>query len=365
LARLSGNNEAWENLGETIKSLFEAEKMVSSGNHFAQEEARFLLPFLETKSVSPSLAILQISALASNRSPRPAALARRIGRILGQTFLHIDDLVDLISDCLRGTPSALTVRLDQILSERKRSWASDGDIYDLVDMESKNLVEMLETDIFKSNGLGPHSDVGSTVPAAALTEVHKFACTTVASWIGWAEDQWDVQRASAYQKLLTAGSSNNNAVKALDFLLVQQRDDFREAIHHLNFPRADWSYETHPALLSFRSVALDGLLDAYAAGLLVPRNVLDAEAMWILRAKHRDVRGGWNYVQEVSELPPDVDDLGQVLQVLSRLGGPGLASSCEEGIRLALDAAQQDGGSIPGYLTLAVGQPLTKRSGLI
>jgi squalene-hopene/tetraprenyl-beta-curcumene cyclase len=56
------------------------------------------------------------------------------------------------------------------------------------------------------------------------------------------------------------------------------------------------------------------------------------------------VRGGWSYIPEVAELPPDADDLGQALQVLCRLGGPALAFTCEEGVRLALDAAGPHGG---------------------
>src|SRR5262249_23119746 len=131
---------------------------------------------------------------------------------------------------------------------------------------------------------------------------------------------------------------------AAEFVLASQRDGYREAAHHLRFPRVTRQYETHPALLPFRGVALDALLDAAEAGLPVPTRMLNAEGMAILRMKHRAVRGGWNYIPEVPELPPDADDLGQVLQVLCRLGGPALAATCDEGIRLLLDAQLPDGG---------------------
>lgn len=42
----------------------------------------------------------------------------------------------------------------------------------------------------------------------------------------------------------------------------------------------------------------------------------------------------------VPELPPDADDLGQVLHPLARVGGRTLAATCEEGIRLVLDNSQ-------------------------
>jgi squalene-hopene/tetraprenyl-beta-curcumene cyclase len=126
-------------------------------------------------------------------------------------------------------------------------------------------------------------------------------------------------------------------------LLTSQRDGYREAAHHLCFPRLGWRYETHSAVLFQRGVVLDALLDAAAAGLAVPGQVLDAEVMAILRMKHRDVRGGWNYIPAVAELPPDADDLGQVLQILYRHGGADLAATCDEGIRLVLDGAGPDG----------------------
>jgi squalene-hopene/tetraprenyl-beta-curcumene cyclase len=135
-------------------------------------------------------------------------------------------------------------------------------------------------------------------------------------------------------------------------LITQQRDGYREAIHHLCLPRIypeGPRFETYPALLFQRAIALDGLLDAYAAGYSVSGRILESETFAILRAKHRDVPGGWSYIPEIPELPPDADDLGIVLQVLCRVGGPALAATCDEAIQLTLAAAEPDGG-IPTWI---------------
>ncbi|OLE15664.1 MAG: hypothetical protein AUI36_37925 [Cyanobacteria bacterium 13_1_40CM_2_61_4] len=108
--------------------------------------------------------------------------------------------------------------------------------------------------------------------------------------------------------------------------------------------------ETHHALLFQRTMILDALLDAREARLPVPDRVLAEEGLAILRAKHRFVRGEWSYVPEVEELPPDADDLAVVVSVLHRLGGPDLASTCDEAIRLVLDAARPDGGFLTWVL---------------
>jgi squalene-hopene/tetraprenyl-beta-curcumene cyclase len=101
--------------------------------------------------------------------------------------------------------------------------------------------------------------------------------------------------------------------------------------------------------VSFRAVILDVLLDAAAAGAAIPADVIAREALLLMQAKHRHVRGGWSYIPEVPELPPDADDLGQVLQALVRAGGPDLAATCDEPVRLALDAGDS-GGAVPTWI---------------
>lgn len=334
LRRRSGNDTAWANLGKTIASLFEAERKVSLWNFDRDTDVDSLLLALERKSAMPSLAMLQISNLTLPQLKEPLKVSQRASEVLGRVFLLVDDLVDLLLDCRRNTPNSIMLHLAKSNAQQGRAYIHDTDVYDIVAETVRNLAEMLRADEFE-------------VSNPVLAPVMNFASTMIASWVDWHLDSSDVEQPLKLTTKELRSPEVMPLVLATNLLLSQQRDGYREAIHHLCFPRSysdGIRYETHPALLSFRAVVLDGLLDAYAGGLPVPRWVLDSEALSILRAKHRDVRGGWSYITSVPELPPDADDLGQVLQELYRVGGSLLASTCDEAIRLTLDSARPDGG---------------------
>jgi hypothetical protein len=133
-------------------------------------------------------------------------------------------------------------------------------------------------------------------------------------------------------------------VDAVNMLLEQQRTGYQEAVHWMTVPRLEEDrvrLEMHPAIVFQRAVVLDSMLDAYAAGLEVPGSVLAQEALLLLQAKREDVGGGWSYLSRVPELPPDVDDLAMVLQVLSRCGGQPLAAACQQALNLVLATAER------------------------
>ncbi|MEO7145849.1 MAG: prenyltransferase/squalene oxidase repeat-containing protein, partial [Bryobacteraceae bacterium] len=329
LFQATGNRAAWENLGKTIARLLEGEQEVAKTVWPTRTEARRLLPYMEAKSCLPSAASLHIAQLAH----KPAAMEFNPGLVaaakwLGTVFWRVDDLVDLLQDLRTGTPNVVLLSLSDRLAAEGRSFASDKDIYDELDAAAEELIQLLV--------LPPEHGIG---PRESLSE---FARGVVAGWVG-AQGSGESARGAADH-----GENNGRRVSsdAIAFLLAQQSDGYREAIHHLHFPRLTDEgvrYETRPSILSHRAVILDALLDGAEAGLDCPRQVLATECMAILRSKHRDVRGGWSYIEEAPELPPDADDLGQVLQVLTRFGGGELASICEEAIRLTLDASEADG----------------------
>jgi hypothetical protein len=313
LVRRNGHADAWLCLGETIARLFASELEASNGQ--ASDDA------LRRKSAEPALALLQIAQLGANAA-EPTDEAQHAALTLGRIFWIVDDLVDLLDDCRSGVPSSLVRRLEGHVRSRGAARASDADVYDLVDECAAELVSLVgELDTLV------HPEPGD------------FAHVSVAAWAGWNEEPPSAPRRRR--------RSPSAAIAATRYLLERQHESYADAAHRLRLPRlapAGPQYETHDALLSFRAVAVDALLDARDAGLPVPADVLNSDALSLLRAKHRDVRGGWNYIASVSELPPDADDLGQVLQELVRIGGPALASSCEEPIRMVLDGAHADGG---------------------
>jgi hypothetical protein len=356
LHRRSGNDVAWMELANLIGRLYEAERIVTLGEFQSVNEMRQALPAVEAKSELPSTAIWQISELAAARSERISAHGRRLSVVLGRIVCRVDDLVDLLTDCRGGTPSTAVFRVATRLAEQGRTSASDADLYAAVDAGAKELVELLGSETFcereRSELIARDSPIESAlgihklIPAERRADLLEFAKHTVAGWVGWPSRELPPEPDRPGRSRRCA--PNGDAIhQSTNYLLGQHRDGYGEAIHHLCFPRGaamQRVYETHPALLFQRAVLLDALLDAQEAGESVPEQVLNAEALAILRAKHRDVRGGWSYIPEVPELPPDTDDLGMVLQVLARLGGSELASTCDEAVRLALDAARPDGG---------------------
>ena len=317
------NKNAWQDLGETVALTLEGEKVTSSGLWLSCTEARRILPYVQAKSCLPSVVALHVALLAHEPSVILARDLAETAKWLGNLFWYIDDLTDLLDDLRTGTPNVILLRLADRLTAEGRRFASDTDIYDEVDLTADELMKMLSA--------APPADVKHHNAAGW------FAATVIAGWT----DSTGVQK--SFQPVADAGAAPG---KALRYLIAQQSDGFSEAIHHLTFPRlldGEVRYETRPSLLSHRAVILDALLDADEAGMACPHDILAAETMAILRSKHRDVRGGWSYIQEAPELPPDADDLGQVLQVLTRFGGQELASICDEAIRLVLDSSEDDG----------------------
>jgi len=316
LVAATRNTDAWAELGRLVVRMRDAQQDASlASSATAGRDEERLAEALEHKSALPSVAMLYIAQMAGRGMPAPDV--RAAARALGHILWRIDDACDLLLDCRRGTTSALVQRLGRIVRADKRQLAADADVYRAVNQAADDIVRCLDR-------CGPLTELGR-------------AC--IADWVSW-----QVDAPACHRPRQIGSESTRMAAAALDALLDAQRNGFSEAAHRLRFPRLDLRHETHGALLSFRAVALDALLDARDAGLPVPERVLNGEALEILQSKHVLVRGGWNYVAAVPELPPDADDNGQVLQVLARLGGRALAATCDEPIRMLLDASGPDGG---------------------
>ncbi len=286
-----GNQEAWAGLVDAVKSLYEAELVVSTAKPTSRGALRRLLPAIEAKSALPFVATCRIMRLGGPRGQEPARAelaAAALGRIVSLT----DDLADFPVDFHRGAPNAVVLRLADVLAERRVAWPSDADVYDVVDAVAEDIVRMLQPGAFGSE------DGGGAVAAGPAAAALEFARLVVAYWTGWQEDDAAVLVQPDSRREVPSSPIG----AATQMLLAQQRDGYREAIHDLRLPRLrpeGPSFEPHRAVLFQRAVVLDGLLDALAAGGHVPAEVLAAEAISILRAKHRHSPGGWNYVPEV------------------------------------------------------------------
>lgn len=364
LLRASGDTEGRRDLLATFAALHGAQRAVTfHGRDPAAADAGDTGAAV-TKSVLPFVAAHQIVELfdppgAAKRSSRE--LARRIGQAVALT----DDLVDLLADWQTRTPNTLIGWAGVTGGAGGPRTGADGRLaedwlYRVAGQTAERIVDTL-----LSAGL-LYSPDPARAPLTAAEAAAKFATLTVARWVGWRAGLSPPSVFATRRRQRTPAGTGGPAADATAALLREQRGGYPEAVHWMTVPRLGEAgqagragragragvvsqagvegvrLQVHPAIVFQRAAVLDSLLDAYAAGLDVPGSVLAREALLLLYTKRQDVRGGWSYLSGVPELPPDVDDLAMVAQVLARCGGPPLAAACDEAFSLVFDAAERD-----------------------
>jgi squalene-hopene/tetraprenyl-beta-curcumene cyclase len=138
----------------------------------------------------------------------------------------------------------------------------------------------------------------------------------------------DLKSARLQTVLRSQGFLNKEPhVLLADGIAVLEQDrarNYAEATHTMGFiwdtPDRQ-SHEAQSGSVFQRAIVADVLLDLDDCGLLNYRSassgaVTDCEILLAERLK--DVRGGWSYFPSLDNLPPDADDLAQVMQVLTR-----------------------------------------------
>jgi squalene-hopene/tetraprenyl-beta-curcumene cyclase len=134
-----------------------------------------------------------------------------------------------------------------------------------------------------------------------LKRVHeqpKFTLTLSAAENQWQQLAWD----------------------ALRFIVGQWQLGFGEARHIMSFPheqgfRSTDEYQYGDVFQ--RALIADALCDANEPSHNQLEPIIDYEVEYLTSARLSDV-GGWSYFPELPELPPDADDLAQIIQVLLR-----------------------------------------------
>ena len=111
------------------------------------------------------------------------------------------------------------------------------------------------------------------------------------------------------------------AQHARDFLLREQAAGYPEAQHRMGFHTfvKDGAQDLlHTGCVFQRAILAEVLLDLRDRELLAGEDMLNEEIARLMQARLTNVRGGWSYFPTLRNLPPDADDLGQMLQVLAR-----------------------------------------------
>jgi squalene-hopene/tetraprenyl-beta-curcumene cyclase len=147
---------------------------------------------------------------------------------------------------------------------------------------------------------------------------------------------------------------------ALDLVLHEWGRGFGELRHIMAFPQSEGF--TGKTELQFgdtfqRALIADVLCDARPLLGDAASTILDYEVDHVLNARSRVGVGGWIYFPELPELPPDADDLAQIMQVLLRTGRHGeVLEYCEPPLAVLLRNGRHPDGSFDTWIIPATGR---------
>lgn len=240
-----------------------------------------------------------------------------------------DDLQDWKEDLRQGTPTLLLARL---IPERPAGL--DGKAGpDLVKQlarelyyggHARHVLELVLTALDQAEQL-QHAipDLGLYAVTATLRRKCEALYVDIERIV-----RANVQRARDQPRLALvaagAGAAGHDLVSgALRYLETQWNAGFGEARDLIQYPEelGFAPAETcHFGDVFQRALVTDTLCDADAVldGRLQP--IIEREASYLVSQRAVSATGGWCYYADLPELPPDADDLAQVMQVLIRAG---------------------------------------------
>lgn len=135
------------------------------------------------------------------------------------------------------------------------------------------------------------------------------------------------------------------AWSSLRYIVEQWRHGFGETRHVMEFPpELGLSGPQFQRGDTFqRALIADAFCDANRELDDALRVIVDSEVRYLVSRKSTGA-GGWAYFPDLPELPPDADDLAEVMQVLWSSGHRGeITKYCLEPLSVVLDGARADG----------------------
>jgi squalene-hopene/tetraprenyl-beta-curcumene cyclase len=263
----------------------------------------------------------------------------------------LDDLRDWKEDLQSGTPSLVLVRA----AGEKPAWASDEEL--------ENITSEIGRRIF----YGGHA---SYILNLAITELDN-AISAIETWpdLAWLAIHKDLRNECALlqedlerivienvHRLVKQEPTSlllpppKNAWQALAwpallYIVEQWNLGYGEARHIMEFPPelglGGPQYQRGDTFQ--RALIADTLCDANRELNDALRVILDNEVVYLLSRRGPDV-GGWAYFPDLPELPPDADDLAQVMQVLWSSGHRReITEYCNSPLSIILEGAHADG----------------------
>jgi squalene-hopene/tetraprenyl-beta-curcumene cyclase len=282
-------------------------------------------------------------------------------------FQAWDDLQDWKEDLATGTPSLL---LSRILTEKPVSLDSESltkltktlaqEIYyggHAIALLNDALMMLTRAEVLRSEipDLGWYN----------LTDSHRHNCQSLLTDIENIVRR-NIQRAKEQPQinvtLPIAATTNQQLVhSSLQFLLDQWRQGFGAAKDIARYPKnvgLNLTKDYYSGDIFQRAIIADVLCDAdlEVSGQLQP--IIQYEADYLLKNQATDGIKGWRYFPELMDLPPDTDDLAQVMQVLWRAGRQAdITDACEPVLQLLLRENAHADGSLETWIV-----PTTRRT---
>ena len=347
----------WGVLQSEVEGLYNLEKA-----HYVHRRLSTQTDICSTHTSSmraclPVRIMLRVATLALGKGAVDPPEVRSQVDANGKCVAIIDEIVDLADDLTKGRRSGLVTYALRVSGNQ--GWdIRDIDVYDTIWEGVKRLNAEVQLTGPKRS-VDQNAELGFENGGEATTNsLREFSEFCIALWAGW-----DLQPSKGGRRHTTpqnppSESASTSLQNAAQYLLLQHRSDFHDAIHLFTLPAAGATQTLlqHPCWLFPRTHIIYALARLAQSGIVdVPSSLIATEAMTILRAKHSTMAGGWNYIREMSHLPPDCDDLAIVLRTLHCTGGEDLAVACDKPVRIALDAMHPSG-AVPTWI-LASSQP--------
>jgi squalene-hopene/tetraprenyl-beta-curcumene cyclase len=137
------------------------------------------------------------------------------------------------------------------------------------------------------------------------------------------------------------------------YLFSEQDKGYPEATHGMNFDELRTGSQpagVHAGCVFQRAIIADVLQDLYTAGVCKDSNRVSRDVAALIAARLSTVRGGWSYFPTLPDLPPDADDLGQILQVLVRHGSPDIGAIVDDPLELLFASGLHEDGSFETWI---------------
>ncbi len=128
---------------------------------------------------------------------------------------------------------------------------------------------------------------------------------------------------------------------------------YADATHRMVFPRVagfGGALDIQEGRVFQTALIADALLDARDAGFATDHAGLAQDATDLIGMRATDAQGGWRYFPNLPDLPPDADDLAQVMQVLARMRMPRIAEALSAPLDLLRRACVNADGSVRTWI---------------